>query len=88
MKTRNCPVCDSYPIMETHPLWRDYGYTIHGYKDCYDFTMKCSNDNCPCSLIRLSSSTINQNADTARDRVVEKWNEYVLNVEKIMKENK
>lgn len=86
MKTRNCPVCGSSPFLDKKPLW--YGNTIHGYKDCYKYSVRCANNDCPCSLIHIGVSTLNNTDEEACVATLNKWNEYVLNVEKIMEENK
>lgn len=88
MKIRSCPVCGSSPFLDKKPLWRDYGYTIHEYKDCYEYSVRCANNDCPCSLIHIGVSTLNNTEEEARVTTLNKWNEYVLNVGKIMKENK
>lgn len=42
LKLLPCPFCGSEAKLEKDELWNN----SHGYYNCYDFYIRCSNDNC------------------------------------------
>lgn len=89
MKIEVCPICGSIPLIETFPMWRVCGDTIHGYRDSYNYKVHCTNEDCPMSLRPLKTDTVTyKTSKEAQDALMIKWNEQCRNIKKLMEENK
>jgi len=89
MKIEVCPICGSIPIIETSPMWRECGNTIHGYRDSYSYEVHCTNEDCPMSFRPLETNTVTYNTSKeAQDALMVKWNERCRNIKKLMDNKK
>lgn len=82
MKAQICPICGSIPIIEKVSLDRGNG---HGYPGKYDYRLRCSEDDCPMHLKIFSCSDIYDDEYTAKETIVNHWNEYSDKVIELMK---
>lgn len=69
-----CPFCGSEAKIKRSPLWHEYpDGTIHGYKDCYELEISCSE--CGCSTYRAKADTVYLTEDMAKNTIIKNWNE-------------
>jgi len=80
MKIKSCPICGDIPYMEKNP--------ICGYEPEVNYTIRCSNIECPLFITTQSVDTVYHSNTEAVNMVKEKWNNYCSHIEKLLKENK
>lgn len=88
MKTNTCPICGSAPIIESRPLW----HGDHGYKNSYDYSIACTERECPMSLVNLTVSTLNCSVngqhftgEELKHKLINKWNAKCDAVQELLK---
>ena len=67
----DCPFCGKDGTIEKIPLWNG----SHGYPDCYDIFIRCSNTMCPIRPKTRSYDTISEkNEHELIKKAVADWN--------------
>ena len=74
-KLKSCPFCGNEVYVEKRPLWRttDSG-TTHGYYDCYEFDIRCTNPDCGCNVNLGKNDTIYRPEEEALQNAINAWN--------------
>ena len=70
MKLKPCPCGNENVYIERKPLWHDN----HGYKNSYEYTVKCDNPKCIWQPKFSFNNTIYRTDDEARNNTIEQWN--------------
>lgn len=69
-----CPFCGSAVDVEKKPLWDVYG---HGYKDCYEFVIRCKK--CGCRVDQPQNDSVYRSEEVAKTNAIEAWNRRAQN---------
>ena len=72
LKLKPCPFCNSEVELEKIPLWYGNG---RGYKDCYEFKIRCKK--CVCRVDQPENDSIYRNEEKAKNNAIKAWNRRV-----------
>ena len=67
-----CPFCGNEVEVEKIPLWYGNG---HGYKDCYEFKIRCKK--CGCRVDQPKNDSVYRSEEEAKKNAIEAWNRRV-----------
>lgn len=68
---KKCPFCKGDVLLIKDPLWNG----SHGYHGCYEFYVKCNNENCLVKPKARAYHTIyEKNEQVQIDKAIDAWN--------------
>ena len=73
MKLKPCPFCGNEVEVEKIPLWYGNG---HGYKDCYEFKIRCKK--CGCRVDQPENDSVYRSEEKAKKNAIKAWNRRVF----------